>query len=337
MQLESVRSLKAEIAEQIIRPTVRAAEETRRLSFRATALSMARGPQAGVALGIAAGGGRGDYKLAVRTQRHFLADDAAIMAAIRDKSRNEVDFRYIGPITKRQGPAVPWQRRRQRPLLIGSSIAHQDVTAGTLGAFALHRKTQKTVILSNNHVLANENAAAIGDLVLQPGPFDGGQKSADAVGRLIDWVPLKLSGANLVDAAISGIDDGIGFDTRTLMGLGALAGLRAAGIVPGDVVAKLGRTTGLTRGKVTAIEVDNVVVNYDIGTLSFDSQTEIEGADDTGFSSGGDSGSLILDAGLLGCGLLFAGGDVGGSNGKGLTYANDLASVLSALDLQLAV
>jgi hypothetical protein len=102
-------------------------------------------------------------------------------------------------------------------------------------------------------------------------------------------------------------------------------------------VAKIGRTTGVTRGQVTAFELDNVVVGYDIGNLRFDNQVEIESDGDGPFSDGGDSGSLIVDAGKRGVALLFAGSDQGGSNGQGLTYANPLGAVLDALKVELAL
>jgi hypothetical protein len=88
-------------------------------------------------------------------------------------------------------------------------------------------------------------------------------------------------------------------------------------------------------GRVTAFELDNVVVGYDIGELRFDDQIEIEGEGDAPFSQGGDSGSLIVDAERRAVALLFAGGDQGGSNGKGLTYANPLAAVFGALKIGL--
>jgi hypothetical protein len=53
-------------------------------------------------------------------------------------------------------------------------------------------------------------------------------------------------------------------------------------------------------------------------------------------SDAGDSGSLIVDDQMLAAALLFAGGDHGGSNGKGLTYANPIAAVLKALKVKLA-
>jgi hypothetical protein len=105
----------------------------------------------------------------------------------------------------------------------------------------------------------------------------------------------------------------------------------------GDRVAKLGRTTGVTYGRVTAFELDNVVIRYDIGNLRFDNQIEIEGAGSLPFSDGGDSGSLIVTTDKRGVALLFAGGDQGGANGQGLTYASPLHDVLDALDVDLAL
>jgi hypothetical protein len=118
-------------------------------------------------------------------------------------------------------------------------------------------------------------------------------------------------------------------------GLYELAGLGDAVLADDDSVAKVGRTTSTTKGRVTAFELDNVVVGYGIGYLKFDNQVEIEGGDSGPFSQGGDSGSLIVDAGHRAVALLFAGGDLGGSNGLGLTYANSIRAVLEALKVDL--
>ena len=49
------------------------------------------------------------------------------------------------------------------------------------------------------------------------------------------------------------------------------------------------------------------------------------------------NGSIIVEASTcLAIGLLFAGGDVGGSNGKGLTFANPIHAVLDKLKIDLA-
>ena len=101
------------------------------------------------------------------------------------------------------------------------------------------------------------------------------------------------------------------------------------------MVGKVGRTTGTTRGRVSAFELDNVVVEFGLGFLKFDNQVEIEGAESDPFSQGGDSGSLIVDADRRAVALLFAGSDLGGSNSLGLTYANPIRAVLDALKVDL--
>ena len=123
------------------------------------------------------------------------------------------------------------------------------------------------LILSNNHVLANENKAKKGDHILQPGVFDGGQDPEHKVGELLRFVRLKKAGANLVDGAVASIDGGIEFDHRTLTGLGKLAGLGDPVLADDDQVGKVGRTTGTTKGRVSAFELDNVVVGYGLGYL----------------------------------------------------------------------
>jgi hypothetical protein len=218
---------------------------------------------------------------------------------------------------------------------VGTSIGHFAITAGTLGCFVSARRGGQPLILSNNHVLANENRGKRGDAIVQPGPYDKGKRPKDAVGTLANFVRLKRSEPNAVDCATAAMKDTIKFDAAKLEGLGRLAGLSDALLDEGDAVDKVGRTTGLTRGRVTAFELDNVLVEFDLGVLRFDGQVEIEGAGDAAFSDGGDSGSLIVNADLFGVGLLFAGGDVGGSNGRGLTYANPLRTVLDALKVDL--
>jgi len=104
-------------------------------------------------------------------------------------------------------------KTKQRPLLPGISVGHIEVTAGTLGCFVTRSDSSgKAMILSNNHVLANENNAKKGDLIIQPGRVDRGQQPRDAVGRLFRFVRLKKRG-NAIDAAIATLEEGIGYDS----------------------------------------------------------------------------------------------------------------------------
>jgi hypothetical protein len=264
------------------------------------------------------------------------------------QAKGEVDVRLVGRIDKRRktrrtaavlaAAAVPWYQRDIRPVSIGASVGHVDVTAGTIGGFV--RRGGTVHVLSNNHVLANENLAKAGDWILQRGRYDGGRQPAERIARLRYWGRLKTTGANFIDAALARLEPGIAYDAARLRELVAHRDRKLAGVGPefvdeGEIVYKTGRTTGPTRGRVTAFDLDNVVVSYDAGNLRFDNQIEIEGVGRHAFSDGGDSGSLIVNSSMEAIALLFAGGDTGGSNGLGLTYANPIHRVLNDLKATL--
>jgi hypothetical protein len=150
------------------------------------------------------------------------------------------------------------------------------------------------------------------------------------VGSLDSWVAFDAHAANRVDAALARLDPGTEADPTG-------APTVTTGLDGDEEVEKLGRTTGFTRGRVTAIEVDDVVVDYGegVGLLRFDGQVEVTGAGGP-FSSGGDSGSLVrLAGGGAAVGLLFAGSERGGPGGSGLTFCNDISTVLEALGVVL--
>jgi hypothetical protein len=330
MQLVSVRELKTLLTETVLAPLEEPAVAARRLALPAGPLEAA-GTVRTVALGIVPAG-VGDFRLAVRYQRRELAGSSEL-DLIRKKAKNEVEFRYIGRVAKLAEPR--WTQQRHRPLRLGTSIGHHQITAGTLGAVVRRRKDGATLLLSNNHVLANENKGKVGDPILQPGASAGGGNPGESVATLAGMVKLKKSGVNQVDCAVAALRKGIEVDGQSLRGLGKVTGLGPDFLDEGMAVAKLGRTTGLTRGRVTAFELDHLVVAFDLGNLRFDGQVEIEGADTHAFSAGGDSCSLIVDDGRRALALLFAGGEAGGTNGQGLTFANPLRAVLDALAVDL--
>jgi len=334
MQIESVRALKEEIASEVVPPAVAAIHDKGGFSITTFSLDKVTTAEPLLALGVAAGPQAGDVRLAVRLQRRSLQRSGELLETIRKRAHNEVDIRYVGRISKQAGP---WYRSRLRPMRPGGSVAHYKVTAGTIGAFASHKSTGQTVILSNNHVIANENAAKVNDLILQPGTYDAGKRPKDEVARLTKWVPLLRNKTNYVDAAIATVKKSIEVDPLKYTGIGTLAGVRAGPVSLEMPVSKVGRTTGVTHGRVTAIELDDVVIEYDVGSISFDNQIEIESTGPRAFCSGGDSGSLILDENLCACGLLFAGSETGGTNGRGLTYANPIGPVLKKLAIKLLV
>ncbi len=334
MRLDSVRELKRSLPANLNRTFAARAAAGNTASVAVASAASLRRESPSYFLGIAAHGKK-DYRLAVRLQDRAL-ERSDLVASISAKAKGEVDVRYVGRIRAR---AKPWYRSRQRPLLIGSStgfLATGFIMAGTLGCFVRSGSSTALYILSNNHVLADENRYAKGGSIVQPGALDGGSPTADRVAKLTKFVRLETGQTNFVDCAIAKLNASIQADVHKLKGLGTLAGPRSGDLQIGDVVHKVGRTTGVRHGKVTAIELDGVDVEYDIGVVSFDNQIEIEGAGNRSFSDAGDSGSLIVDDEMRAGALLFAGGDHGGSNGKGLTYGNPIGAVLKALNVKLA-
>lgn len=335
MHLDSVRELKADVHRRYVARLATAAAGGGMLAYAAQPSANLAGAHRTFALGITRKG-RKDFQLAVRVQRPELVRSAQLDAIVK-KAKGEADVRYVGRLFKRM-PAggVPWTRKNGRPLQIGLSIGHYKITAGTLGCFVRRRSDGELLILSNNHVLANENDARAGDAILQRAALDGGKRSTETIGSLAKFVRLKSTRPNIVDCAVAAIDDCIECNLRALKGLGKLAGQGPPVLDDHIDLYKVGRTTLATHGRMTAFELDNVVFGYDMGNITFDDQIEIEGAGNRAFSDGGDSGSLIVDGDRRGVALLFGGGDQGGANGMGLTYATPLAVVFDKLKVDLA-
>lgn len=231
----------------------------------------------------------------------------------------------------KEPPADP-TARFERPVPIGVSTGHPDITAGTIGA-RVEDASGNVYTLSNNHIYANENKASIRDSVLQPGPYDGGAAPDDTIGTLFDFEPIEFStgASNVIDAAIA-------LSSTSLLGNATPNdgyGTPKSTTVPASInmkVKKYGRTTGLTSGRVYAIEA-TVDVGYDSGVARFVHQIIITPGT---FSAGGDSGSLIV-ADAKGknasdrnkpVGLLFAGSDL-------FTVANPIDAVLSRFGVNI--
>lgn len=194
MQLESVRELKAALSKTIPEKLLKPAR-AQSLAVPASPKAGRAGPERTMAFGIRKKA-NSDFVLAIRLQRREVGNTPEFEAVVK-KAKNEVDVQYIGRAYK---SATPWHQRRQRPLRCGCSVGHYKLTAGTLGCFVKSRKDGSVLMLSNNHVLANENDAAVGDHILQPGDYDGGRRPNDVVGQLVNFLKLKVNGSNAADA-----------------------------------------------------------------------------------------------------------------------------------------
>jgi len=217
------------------------------------------------------------------------------------------------------------------PVPIGVSVGNQnECSSGTVGA-RVKDGEGNLYALSNNHVFALENAASgySSNVILQPGLYDTGcaNKGNNNIGSLSGSVPIVFSGTNKVDAAIAGTDATLLGKSTPSNGYGTP---KSASVNPvlNQPVQKYGRTTSLTKGKITGINA-TVNVRYTAGTATFVEQIIVESK--KAFIKGGDSGSLLVtDPGLNPVGLLFAGNTSGS-----LAVANRISEVLHSFGVTI--
>jgi hypothetical protein len=284
--------------------------------------------------------------VAIKQARNMLAENDLIPPEIENIP---TDVTPTGAISALQDP-----RGRFRPAPGGVSLGHPRITTGTLGCYV--RKNGKTYILSNNHVIANSNDAMPGDLILQPGPADGGTDPADRLARLTEFIPITFeeqtstcpfgesaagflnllaaaSGSttrirtvrisaeeNLVDCALAEPLNASDIKNE-ILGIGNIAGITEGTL--GLNIKKSGRTTGLTTGTIEQVDV-SVRVNYGAGKTALFVDQLLAGS----MSQGGDSGSAVLDEGNNLLGLLFAGSQT-------TTIINRIQNVFQALQATL--
>ena len=214
-------------------------------------------------------------------------------------------------------------RAKVRPAVPGYSIGHYKITAGTFGCLVRDRCCRGIYILSNNHVLANSNAASYGDPILQPGRYDGGVNPRDVIAKLYRFIPIRFNDPqkyNLVDAALARPTD-MRNVIASIAALGIPRGVEEAR--PGMEVTKSGRTTGTTSGKVRGVNV-TIRVGYGPGKIGYFRNQILTNA----MSQGGDSGSLLLSKkDRKAVGLLFAGSSVA-------TIHNNISNVMTALNVE---
>ena len=228
---------------------------------------------------------------------------------------------------------------KMRPARSGISIGHVDITAGTLGGLVRDEETGDVAILSNNHVIANSNDAALGDTVLQPGPADGGVDPDDKIATLTRFVEIDFSeGAeNRVDGAIATPVKASDVVWNTV-DIGPETPRTTRNVGDSDIgrfVKKTGRTTEHTQGFIQSVYA-TVQVKYDLfKKATFVDQIVVsQSAAEEPFSEGGDSGSLVYDSDNACIGLLFAGSE-GTEDEPARTIVNPINAVLSELDVEL--
>ena len=318
----------------------------------------------GLAIGVKETGGEptGEAALLVLVTHKAPKEELRPEELVPPTMQNvKTDVVEVGEVTAEQLATAPGEVTEEAPLLMadvgiqtltkrvrpaegGYSVGHKDITAGTIATAVYDILPGGTIsppapgvgipsryyILSNNHVLANSNAAVIGDPVLQPGPFDGGTIPVDVIARLSRLIPITFEPPvpralhrNLVDAALA--EAAYHDIDREIHWIGNVrAWRRKANVTVGTLVQKSGRTTNYTVGRIIAVNA-TIDVGYGGGRVA----RFLDQIVTTNMSAPGDSGSLITTLEEVAVGLLFAGSSVA-------TIASQIENVRALLRVEVA-
>jgi hypothetical protein len=223
-----------------------------------------------------------------------------------------------------------------------------ECCGGTLGSLVVDKKGID-FILSNNHVLARTNKGGPGDRIVQPGLEDTTptlctQIPADTVAKNSRRVGLNFrkGSVNHIDAALAKIVSGDVDTDGDILNIGPISAMTDDPPALSQPVQKQGRTTCLTTGTVTALDVNVMGVLYPKecnggkgGLANFVKQIVVTATPGTFFALPGDSGSLVVTNNGGGfcpqaVGLLFA-GTLDGT----IAFVNPIEAVLKKFNAKM--
>lgn len=264
--------------------------------------------------------------------RRALFDQVGVVAANDDTFA--IQLQVVGSIDAYA------QRLQQRPAGGGLSVGHVSGGVGTMACLVrgTGARSNRLMALGTNHAIAGANLGRTGEAVVQPALVDGGRDPADRVGVLERVVSIDFGGnLNYADAATVWVYPERVRAEQAVLKRGKQrtfgVGERVREAQVGLGVGKVGRSTGLTQGRIVA--TDAVVrVCYGSRVAVFGDQLLVEGMGGRAVAAPGDSGSLLTtwDSERAGVGMVFAGCD----SGK-LCVANKLQRVLDAVEATVYV
>src|SRR5271156_1262336 len=231
---------------------------------------------------------------------------------------------------------------------ICGSGAAEFCFGGTLGS--LLTNGTNFFVLSNNHVLGLSDGGAVGQEVTQPGVIETncsltGTINVATVATIINLqtqpipaFPVDVTTAQIITTPSPQVDTAgsileLGVVTNSVPQPAPPAAGSGMAATVGQLLAKSGRTTGLTCSTVDSLDTSLIEVGYSIGcapTTSFNviySDEVVVGNMSNGqnFIGDGDSGSLAVDAATAKpVALMFAGSDTD-------AVGNPVGDVLNAL------
>ena len=127
-----------------------------------------------------------------------------------------------------------------------------------------------------------------------------------------------------MDCAVARLDQGVSLVAPQAPGFAFDPSRPPAKVAKKTLVRKIGRTTAMTTGLVTAAEVGGFFVDYQNGPALFEHQLEVTGLNGP-VAAHGDSGALVVNENGAAVGLLFAVSETG------VAYVNPIAPALEML------
>jgi len=265
-----------------------------------------------------------------------------------DIAGTRVSVQFTEPFVamgSKPGGGVSHTAKQATPIQLGTSgggrldSANGYCCGGTLGS--LVQVNGIKYILSNYHVFesdivtgGNGRVATTGDYVIQPGLIDVGCNAAGAqnVGRLVTIQSLPSSN---VDASVAQVISGMVNSSGAILEIGTISATTVSASL-NQGVKKSGRTTGLSRSKVTglngtiSVRYDNECAGGTAFTKTFAGQIIISNQSRR-FLNSGDSGSLMVEdvaSSPRAIGLLYAGS-------SSTAVANPIGEVLTFIGSKL--
>ena len=228
--------------------------------------------------------------------------------------------------TLRAANTVPDPKVEMRPARPGCSVGFLPPAGGfpEVGTFgALVRRGNAFFILSNNHVLADENNLRPPAPIFQPSILDDRDFGNHQIASLFSFATLLRGGPNRVDCAIAHVPNP-NLVSNSILRIGPPSGTVAPSVdMP---VHKFGRSSGYTVGSISTFGV-NARMEYDTDIFLFINQIIIRSATSAPFPEKGDSGALVVErATRRAVGLLIGRGSDGMSG-----VANPINEVLQSL------
>lgn len=214
------------------------------------------------------------------------------------------------------GPPLAWSR----PLQAGVPLSAGGELIGTLGGFATDTLTGQRILLGCQHVLGLTSHAK----VWQPAPCGEPGCECNVIGKVLRSCRSLVRWRDrwhFIDAAVVAIDDDVEVQGEAQVGISEAA--------VGMHVYKHGAATGTTRG---VIVTERFADSVPLGRHAVQAPNQLLircATGDRGFSTVGDSGSLVRDQDGRAVGLLW------GAKADGDGVACPIGPVLEEMQISM--